>query len=270
MMKRPAHLTPENATHFQHESVAAVYDRRLPYPDEVFDVLLGLVTDQPRCALDLGAGTGDLARPLAEQLAWVDAVDMSPAMIARGQAFPGGDRPNLRWLEGRAEDMELAPPYALITAGESLHWMDWDILLPRLKPLLTEHGYLAMVYRRERPAPWQMDLDALIAEFSTVKNYEKYNLVEELERRHLFRAVDRHELAAVTNQQSIDDYIDSFHSRSSLSREVMPSVDAYTFDEQLGTLVQPWSENGMLTLQTEAVVSWGIPLEYPATGGSAP
>jgi trans-aconitate methyltransferase len=267
MMRRPAHLTPENAAHFGHESVAAVYDRRLPYPDEVLDVLLGLVTDEPRRALDLGAGTGDLARPLAEQLDWVDAVDMSPAMMARGQALLGGDRPNLRWLEGRAEDVELTPPYALITAGESLHWMDWDALLPRLNNLLTEHAYLAMVYRRERATPWQSQLDALISEFSTVINYERYNLVEELERRHVFRAAGRHEVAPVTNLQSIDDYIDSFHSRSSLSRAVMPLANSRTFDEQLRALVEPWSEQRILTLQTEAEVSWGVPLEGPATHG---
>jgi ubiquinone/menaquinone biosynthesis C-methylase UbiE len=260
-MRRPTHLTPENAARFQHESVVAVYDRRLPYPDEVFDVVLSLVTDQPRRALDLGTGTGDLARPLARQLEWVDAVDMSPAMIARGQALPGGDRSNLRWLQGRAEEMELAPPYALITAGESLHWMDWDVLLPRLKRLLTEHAYLTMVYRRERDAPWQPQLDALISEFSTVKNYESYNLVEELERRKIFRAVGRHETTPVTNLQSLDDYIDSFHSRSSLSRGAMPPAEARTLDERLRALVEPWSENGMLSLQTEAEVNWGVPLE---------
>jgi trans-aconitate methyltransferase len=266
-MRRPAHLTPENAARFGHESVAAVYDRRLPYPDEVFEVLLSLVTDQPRRALDLGAGTGDLARPLAQQLERVDAVDMSPAMIARGQALPGGDRPNLRWLEGRAEDVELTSPYALITAGESLHWMNWEVLLPRLKRLLTEHAHLAMVYRRERDTPWQPQLDTLISEFSTVKNYERYNLVEELERRHLFRAAGRHETTPVTNLQSIDDYIDSFHSRSSLSRDAMPPVDSRAFDEQLRALVEPWSEHGMLSLQTEAEVSWGVPLEGPTPGG---
>lgn len=270
MMKRPAHLTPENAARFQHESVVAVYDRRLPYPNEVFDVLLGLITDQPRRALDLGTGTGDLARPLARQLEWVDAVDLSPAMIARGRALPDGDRPNLRWLVGRAEEVELTPPYALITAGESLHWMDWEVLLPRLKPLLSAHAYLAMVYRRERDTPWQPELDALIAELSTVQNFESYNLVEELERRHLFRAEGRHEMTPVPTRQSIDDYIDSFHSRSSLSRGAMPLADAHAFDQRLRLLVEPWSEHGMLSLETEAMVSWGVPLEEPEIAGSAP
>ena len=106
MTRRPAHLTQENAACFQDESVVAVYDRRLPYPDEVFDVLMSLVTDTPRTALDIGTGTGDLARPLAPRLDRVDALDMSAAMIARGQALPGGDQWNLRWIVGWAEDVD--------------------------------------------------------------------------------------------------------------------------------------------------------------------
>jgi trans-aconitate methyltransferase len=260
MMRRPAHLTRENAARFQDESVVAVYDRRLPYPDEVFDVLMSLVTDTPRTVLDIGAGTGDLARPLARRLDRVDALDISAAMIARGRALPGGRQPNLRWIIGRAEEVELQPPYALITAGESLHWMDWEVLLPRLAPLRTEHGYLAMVYRSESDAPWQSQLDTLTSELSTIKNYEKYNLVEELERRHLFRAAGRHETAPVTRLQSIDDYVDSFHSRASLSRQAMSLADSHAFDERLRELVERWSENGMLSLQTVGTVAWGVPL----------
>jgi hypothetical protein len=138
--------------------------------------------------------------------------------------------------------------------------MDWDVLLPRLKSLLTEHAYLAMVYRRERAAPWQDQLDSLISELSTIKNFESYDLVEELERRHLFRGVGRLETAPATTLQSVDDYIDSFHSRASLSRQAMPPADSQAFDERLRRLVEPWSDEGMLTLQTEAMVSWGIPL----------
>lgn len=259
-MRRPAHLTRDNAARFQDESVVEVYDRRLPYPDEVFDVLMDLVTDAPRAALDLGTGTGDLARPLARRLDRVDAVDLSAAMVARGQTLLGGDRQNLRWLVGRAEDVELQPPYALITAGESLHWMDWEVLLPRLARLRTAHGFLAMVYRRECPVAWQRQLDALIAELSTVKNFEAYDLVEQLEGRHLFREVGRHEAAPAASVQSIDDYVDSFHSRASLSRQAMPAADAQAFDDRLRRMVEPWSDDGRLSLQTEAIVIWGVPL----------
>ncbi len=64
---------PNLAATFQHPGVAAAYEHRPTYPAEVFDVLLRLITDQPRTVLDLGAGEGALARPLAGLVDQVDA-----------------------------------------------------------------------------------------------------------------------------------------------------------------------------------------------------
>jgi 2-polyprenyl-3-methyl-5-hydroxy-6-metoxy-1,4-benzoquinol methylase len=110
---------------FQDRSVAAAYRLRPPYPPETFEVLAGLLADGPRVALDVGCGDGAIARPLAPLVDRVDAVDASAAMIEAGKGLPGGGHPRLRWIIGRAEDAPLRPPYALVTAGSSLHWMDW-------------------------------------------------------------------------------------------------------------------------------------------------
>ncbi len=163
MASRPAHLMRENAARFQDATVVAVYPLRLPYSPEVFDVLVDLITDAPRVVLDIGTGTGDLARPLAARVDYVDAVDASAAMIAKGKTLPGGDHPQLRWIEGRIEDTPVEPPYALITAGDSLHWMDWDVVMPRFGAMSTPHGCLAIVHRTELPPPWHDGLSGLIA-----------------------------------------------------------------------------------------------------------
>jgi len=107
MAPKPAHLTAANASRFQDRSVVDLYHLRLPYPPEVFDILLDLITDEPCTVLDAGAGTGELARRLAERVDRVDAVDVSAAMIARGQALPGADQPRLRWIVGPIEDVPL-------------------------------------------------------------------------------------------------------------------------------------------------------------------
>ncbi len=80
--------------------------------------------------LDIGCGTGDIARLLARLVERVDAVDFSAGMIQVGQGLPGGSASNLWWIIGKVEDVQLDPPFALVAAGESLHWMDWEIVLP--------------------------------------------------------------------------------------------------------------------------------------------
>ena len=77
---------------FAHPEVAAVYRHRPPYPDEVFDLLRGLVVDRPATVLDIGAGEGALARPLAAVVDHVDAVDVSAAMIEAGRSRPAAHR----------------------------------------------------------------------------------------------------------------------------------------------------------------------------------
>jgi len=64
-----------------------------------------------------------LARPLAPLVDRIHAVDWSAAMIEGGRRLPGGDHPNLIWTVGAAETVALVPPYGLVTAGASLHWM---------------------------------------------------------------------------------------------------------------------------------------------------
>jgi len=259
MAPKPAHLTAANASRFQDRSVVDLYHLRLPYPPEVFDILLDLITDEPCTVLDAGAGTGELARRLAERVDRVDAVDVSAAMIARGQALPGADQPRLRWIVGPIEDVPLQPPYALIMAGDSVHWMDWDVVFPRFAEMCSPPGFVAIVHRAELSPPWQDGVTRLIQQYSTMRDYEPFDLIEQLEQRSLFRIVGRRETAPVTSRQSIADYIASFHSRSSLSRDHMPAADADAFDQQLRTLVQPWSADGLLELRTVGGVVWGRP-----------
>ena len=55
----------ELAATFRHPGVADAYRHRPPYPAEVFGILERIITDRPRRVLDIGAGEGALARPLA-------------------------------------------------------------------------------------------------------------------------------------------------------------------------------------------------------------
>src|SRR5579872_4717064 len=131
MQPKPNFLGSHHAARFQDQSVVDRYHLRPTYPPETFRILADLITDEPRAVLDVGCGPGDVGRNLLDDVEHIDAVDISLPMIEKGKTLPGGNSPKMRWLHGNIEDIPLAPPYALVTAGQSLHWMNWAIVLPR-------------------------------------------------------------------------------------------------------------------------------------------
>ena len=114
-------------------------------------------------------------------------MDFSENMIETAKILPNGNHPGINWICGPVEKVLLSPPYALITAGQSLHWMDWEVVFPRLKESLTRNGYLAIVGQKNSPMPWDGDLfKKIIPTYSTNQDFVPYNLVEESESRNLF------------------------------------------------------------------------------------
>jgi len=269
MEPKPAHLGPAYAAQFQDEAVAAAYPARPPYPDEVFDILVELMVgaaDAPRSVLDLGCGTGDIARPLARRLAaltppgLVDAVDQSQAMIAHGSTQPGGDAPNLTWIFGAAEDAPVQPPYALVTAGESIHWMAWEQLFPRLRTVLAPTALLAVIERDELPTPWRAPMLDLIIAYATNREFQPYDLLHEITRRGLFTLVGQRRTHPVAVTQSVVAYIETLHSRNGFSRDRMAPALAAELDARLRALLAPYaSGDELLSFAVEGVLFWGRP-----------
>ena len=259
MLPKPDYLAPEYGEQFKDLSMVEAYQYRFPYPDEVFAILNDLITEQPRHLLDIGTGRGDIARRLVDCVDRIDAVDFSQNMIAYGKRLPNGDNPHLHWLYGRVEDVVLEPPYALVTAGASLHWMDWAIVLPRLHEVLTPKGYLAIIRHDTQPTAWYDELAAIIPQFSTSKKFQPFELVEELETRDLFQKVGEKDTQPVPFVQSVDDYIESFHSRNGFSRERMKPEMATAFDSEAKKILLKKYPDGILSLHVVANVTWGRP-----------
>lgn len=259
MRPKPAHLGPQYAAQFQDAAIVAAYPTRPPYPAEVFERLRALLV-APAVALDIGCGAGDIARRLAPLVERLDAVDISAGMIAAGQRLPGGGAPNLRWLLGAMEAAPLTPPYGLAVAGESLHWMDWYSVLPRLGETLAPGARLALVERVEEPSPWSGDLLALIRRYSTNRDFQPYDTVEELTARGLFHLEGEALTEAEPFSQSVADYIESIHSRNGFSRDRMPPEDAAAFDAAARALIAPHAAGGIVALRIRAMLRWGQPL----------
>jgi trans-aconitate methyltransferase len=220
MIQKPEHFAVQYAETFKERNVARSYLLRPPYPAATFDILAELVHGEPRHVLDVGCGTGNVARNFVERVERIDAVDFSQAMMEQGKQLPNGDHPRLCWLYGRVEDVALDPPYALVTAGASLHWMDWNVVLPRFRELLLPSGYLAVVGHEMVPDPWS-SLSEMLRSYRTNERDYSYDMLEALEQHGLFRKVGEKKTVPISFVQSLDDYIESYHSRSGFSRERM-------------------------------------------------
>ena len=244
--------------------MARAYRHRPPYPDEVFGILDELITDRPRTVLDIGAGEGALARPLAGRTDHMDALDISAAMVADGRTRPGGQAPNLRWIVGAAETARLGGPYALVTAGASLHWMNWPQTLARLAGVMTSTAFLAIVEHGYHEPPWRAGLNAVIARHSRSPGYDPdFSLVGTLTEAGLFETAGHAETAPRPFRQRAEDYVEQFHSTASLAREWMPPEEAAAFDREVETVVRPYAADGMLDTLIVARLTWGRILAEP-------
>jgi SAM-dependent methyltransferase len=258
---------PELAASFQHAGVVEAYRYRPPYPAEVFDVLEGLLRDEPAHLLDLGAGEGALARPLIARgrVSRIDAVDASAAMIAAGRERPGGGHPGLRWLHGAVDEVPLAGPYGLATAGASVHWMPWERTMARLREVLSEQGLFAIIEHGYHRLPWSDDVAGVVARHSRNPGFDpRYDAAEELSARGLFRKLGAHRTLPVPFRQTVADYVEQFHSTASLARELMQADEAAEFDEAVARVVRRHAVDGVLTVDIVATLVWGEPIEPPS------
>jgi SAM-dependent methyltransferase len=258
---KPAHLAPHYAQQFEDREVARCYHTRPPYPAEVFQILSGLLPEQDRAVLELGCGTGELTLGLCPFVDHIDALDPSRAMLEVARARPRARDPRIGWFESRAESFVFPRRYALIVAADSLHWMDWAELFPKLRAALAPHGVLAIVAGREldRPA-WHSELRELVGRHSTNRDYVAHDLIHELSARGLFHGVGRRSTEPVRFAQTLDDYVESFHTRNGFLRARMTERSALEFDAAVRRLVLEHQPSGTVEGTTTARVVWGYPL----------
>ena len=126
-----------------------------------FEDLVSLIDKRPRLrVIDLGCGTGELTRRLAELLPESDVlgVDSSAQMLERAGELT---RPGLRFEHGSVEDA--AGEYDVVFSHAALQWVpDHASLVPRLFSLLASGGQLAV----QQPSNFDQPSHLLMAEAS--------------------------------------------------------------------------------------------------------
>jgi SAM-dependent methyltransferase len=260
MARKPEFYSAEHASAFQFPGVAVSYATRPAYPPALFTRLLELIVDDPRAVLDLGCGTGFLARGLAPRVLRVDALDISTAMLDEGRRQPGGEAANIRWLLGTAETGPLDPPYGLVVGGASLHWMEWAVVLPRLAFVLTPHGSMAIVDIYTVPPPWWTELLPILRRYSTNPALRlDWDWITYLHEQGLLDIRERARMDPVPFVQSLDDYVESFHAHESLTRERLGPSRANAFDAEVRALVSPHA-GAEVKLTTHVDLTIGRPM----------
>jgi SAM-dependent methyltransferase len=226
----------------------------------LFPALVGLIGSRPRRVLDLGTGNGAVARGMCGLVEHIDAVDFSLPLLHLARTLPHGDAPNIRWIHAAAEEAPLDPPYGLVTAGSSLHWMEWHIVLPRIKSALADGGFLAIFDDCAEPLPWDGELNQLIPRYSTNQEFRPIHLVDELIVRRLFSLVGRVRTGSMPFTQSIDEHVESMHARNGFSRDRMTPQAADEFDRQFKSLLARYCPDGVVRMHIFTDVAYGSPL----------
>lgn len=246
----PEYLSKSRLQAFATGPVVAAYANRAPYPEEVFDRLLGLL-EPPGSVLDLGCGRGELARPLAARVSYVKAVDVSEEMVRVGKTLPGGDLPSLHWEVGRVEDLE-SVPYGLVVAGRSLHWLDWKVLVH----LLKGSRLVIVGTHAAKRLPWSKTIKVLQRAYTSTPG-DKGVLDVNLSARG-FAIEGRLRTLPVTWQQSVDDYVEGLFSLSSHARERL-GENAPKFESEVRALLSRYTaaDSGVIEHSTFADILWG-------------
>ena len=143
---------------------------RKGFPEEFFDTLAanGLIT-QGITVLDLGTGTGTVARGFARQDAIVTGLDKSEQLMGEAKALDKEAGVSIEYVIGSAEDTGLeAQTFDLVAAGQCWHWFQRDKAAQETHRLLKNDGRVLICHFDWLPMPGNVVAmtEALIEEFN--------------------------------------------------------------------------------------------------------
>jgi len=142
-----------------YRGTARFYDEfRVPYPRALLDDLRARarITGSGRL-LDLACGTGQITFALASSFAEVWAVDQEPGTVefGRTKALRNGVD-NVRWIAGRAEDIDADGEFELVAIGNAFHRVQRRVVADAAMHWLVPGGHLALLWSNP---PWDANLE---------------------------------------------------------------------------------------------------------------
>jgi ubiquinone/menaquinone biosynthesis C-methylase UbiE len=142
-----------------YRGTARFYDEfRLAYPQQLLDDVRvrAQITGAGRL-LDLACGTGQVSFGLGSSFVEVWAVDQEPEAIdfARAKAVRHGVG-NVRWIVGRAEDVDADGYFELVAIGNAFHRLPRRVIAAAAMRWLVAGGHLALLWSN---SPWDGSLE---------------------------------------------------------------------------------------------------------------
>ena len=128
---------------------------RAGFPDRLFERLSAFGIGGPgQRILDLGTGTGALARGFARRGAEVTALDIAPEMLSAAAALAAAEGLEVDFREGGAEATGLPEgAFDVVTAGQCWHWFDSAAAAAEARRLLRPEGRIAICHFDWLPLP---------------------------------------------------------------------------------------------------------------------
>ena len=128
---------------------------RAGFPDRFFERLFvdGIVAKGDR-VLDLGTGTGTIARGLARRGCAVTALDRSEALLEQAMALAREAALEIRFVRAAAEETGLPNgTFDVVIAGQCWHWFDRPKAALEARRLLVASGRLVSAHFDWLPLP---------------------------------------------------------------------------------------------------------------------
>lgn len=121
---------------------------RAGFPESIFDRLAQFdVGLHGQTLIDLGTGTGTLARQFALRGCEVIGLDPDPRMIDQAQKLDRQSQVQIRYVTAKAESTGLDDATAdVVTAGQCWHWFDRPRAIAEVMRLLKPGGRLVIAH----------------------------------------------------------------------------------------------------------------------------
>ena len=143
----------------------------------------------------------------------------------------GGAAANLHWFACAVEDSAPDTTYDLVVAGDSVHWFDWAVVMPRLARASSPSATLAIVTREWfRQPSVRQELAPIYSRYGANRDFRPLDPVVELQRRGLIHDVREHRIGPVSWRPRMAEILRCHHSQNGFDTERMTAAHVRDFD----------------------------------------